>query len=397
MNNKQNAEDNNLTVLLKSDKEILIFEKGNTNFDLFIKALKMQKETDVWKKCYTSELTIHALEDNPIFLNQLLETNPMDYSEEVILSEMEKKSTLFLEYPGEDKIKNVFIRNTAITSICDRAKIGGSALRKMNYIQFADVLNICLSQWDDFCLLLYRDGKISAVHSGDSTDYSILPPADLILSLKKKLDEKFEKYEFLSAFLSHQLCCAEFKLTNKNIMKMYEPYLKKLGYENVGDFWPLLKFSTSDIAVSSVNLYPFISNGRICIQMGSPSSLMHKNKNDIYDFEENLNGIYSLFQQSIERLNKLSNMLLSYPDECFANICKKVGLANKFASDALMRFKDTRNANTTALELYMAMWEIINVMKNKNEDEHKIFNAQEKISRVLGLDIFSYDKMKEFN
>lgn len=59
------------------------------------------------------------------------------------------------------------VRMTAYKSLPDRAKIGGTALPKLSREVLAEVLNECLKLYSADALLLIRDEKISAVHSGN--------------------------------------------------------------------------------------------------------------------------------------------------------------------------------------------------------------------------------------
>ena len=79
------------------------------------------------------------------------------------------------------------VRSTAYKSLLDRAKISGSALPKLSRQRLASVLNDCLELYSSETLLLIRDEKISAAHSGDSMDYSVLPIDELLKVLTKKL------------------------------------------------------------------------------------------------------------------------------------------------------------------------------------------------------------------
>ena len=63
------------------------------------------------------------------------------------------------------------LRNTAFKSLADRAKVGGSSLPKLTRSDLATVLNKCLSLHSASALLLIRDEKVSATHSGDDKDY----------------------------------------------------------------------------------------------------------------------------------------------------------------------------------------------------------------------------------
>ena len=77
------------------------------------------------------------------------------------------------------------VRETAYKGLLDRAKISGSALAKLNRKDLADVLNVCLQlHQKQQALVLVRGEKVSAVHSGDEKDYSILPIDELLETLQ---------------------------------------------------------------------------------------------------------------------------------------------------------------------------------------------------------------------
>ena len=95
------------------------------------------------------------------------------------------------------------VRSTAYKSLLDRAKISGSALPKLSRQRLASVLNDCLELYSSETLLLIRDEKISAAHSGDSMDYSVLPIDELLKVLTKKLDDRFPGSMFQGGYRDH--------------------------------------------------------------------------------------------------------------------------------------------------------------------------------------------------
>ena len=95
------------------------------------------------------------------------------------------------------------VRSTAYKSLLDRAKISGSALPKLSRQRLASVLNDCLELYSSETLLLIRDEKISAAHSGDSMDYSVLPIDELLKVLTKKLDDRFPGSVFQGGYRDH--------------------------------------------------------------------------------------------------------------------------------------------------------------------------------------------------
>ena len=78
------------------------------------------------------------------------------------------------------------LRTTAYKTLLDRAKISGTALPKLKKAELAAVLNACLAVHSSDALLLVRDEKVSATHSGDVRDYSVLPIDELLHTLEKE-------------------------------------------------------------------------------------------------------------------------------------------------------------------------------------------------------------------
>ena len=378
------------------DNELLVFNGGNEGLSILLNVLKNQKKTDIWRRCYTKEMIVHPLYNYPIGLPLLREELNIPCDDDFLISCMENDyKPLLLEFPLE-KMVCFPMRSTAYSSLCGRGHISGTVLQKMTSEDFCKVINICLQQWGDSSLVLYRDDKISAVHSGDANDYSVLVMYDLLKTMKNGLETLCQSsnnayYQFAGGFLDHSMCSANFFVYEKEIMDFYEPYLDKMGYGNTDKFYPFVKFASSDVGVCGANITPGISNGRTEILIGTPLSLKHKLKASIHDFEENVSSVFALFRSTLKDFDKMEKTVIEYPEECFMNLCKKVQVSGR-CTDAFIDFQNTRGKTTNALELYFAICEIITYMKNSGEAENKIFKEQEKIARILSLNIKSYDK-----
>ncbi len=104
------------------------------------------------------------------------------------------------------------IRTTSYKTLLDRAKLGGSVLSKLSRPKLARTLNDCLGVYSSEALLLIRDEKVSAAHSGSLDDYSVLPIDMLLNSLTKKLDERFPENVFESGYSDHALTSASWSM-----------------------------------------------------------------------------------------------------------------------------------------------------------------------------------------
>ena len=128
-----------------------------------------QSKDSQWVRCKVNELQIEPLDANsPLYSCSLpmapgVTRDAVDDTAENLGLAMDIDGAI---YP---------IRTTAYKSLLDRAKIGGTVLPKLSRKVLSDVLNECLKLYPSDALILIRDEKVSAVHSGDAVDYSVLP------------------------------------------------------------------------------------------------------------------------------------------------------------------------------------------------------------------------------
>lgn len=153
-----------------------------------------QAKNSRWIRCKVADLQVEPLgESSPLIGN--LSAFAAGTSQEAVKDTAENLG-LAMRVNGE----LYPVRMTAYKSLLDRAKIGGTALPKLSREVLAEVLNECLKLYSADALLLIRDEKISAVHSGDEVDYSVLPIDELLKVLQAKLDARFSGNEFESGY-----------------------------------------------------------------------------------------------------------------------------------------------------------------------------------------------------
>ena len=181
-----------------------------TTFDAFTPMLNFHEQQDAqteWRSCRVSSLAVAPLDTS----------SPLSYSSFAGKCSPEAvddtKTGLGLAMGLYDGYYP--IRDTAYKSLLDRAKISGSALAKLSRPVLASVLNECLQLYSSDALLLLREGKVSAVHSGDAVDYSVLPISELLGTLKTKLDGRFPGNVFLAGYTDHAITSASWQLPDQ--------------------------------------------------------------------------------------------------------------------------------------------------------------------------------------
>lgn len=231
------------------------------------------------------------------------------------------------------------IRSCAVKTLLDRAKISGTALSRVEKPVLARILNHCLRVASGEALLRIADGKISAVHGGDSSDYAILEMPELFARTAKYLNSNFSGCTFVGGFYDHSSATASWELKDEVLVESYKEALTLHGV-GYSDLIPAVRLSTSDVGVSGANLYPTLYTGKRgeTITLGSPLSLEHRGEKTMRDFDEMLKLLYSQYQLALGNLTKLLDMEIDHPVNCMLGVCKRIGISKKLAYEAAEQF-----------------------------------------------------------
>lgn len=290
------------------------------------------------------------------------------------------------------------IRMTAYKSLLDRAKISGTALAKLSREQLAEVLNNCLGLFSSETLLLIRNEKVSAAHSGDETDYSILPIDKLLEALTKKLDDRFPGSVFEGGYCDHAITSATWTLAGQkeDLLGTYEKVLIAQGKTVMASkLMPGIRFVTSDTGVASAKVSAMLMGTQHPIHIGGCVAVDHRHQAKVEDFETALDQLFAQFGDSILKLQKLLEIHLDYPVNAMTRICKKLSLPKKAAVEAIAMYEMAYGSGyATAHDVFMAMQEIPYLLKSGHTPESKMLFVEENMARALTLRWSDYDLAK---
>lgn len=351
-----------------------------------------QAKHSQWKRCSVRSLKVLPLDgESPLSddISAFAEGTTQDAIDDTVLG-------LGLAIQVDGKLYPV--RDTAYKSLLDRAKIGGSVLPKLSRKTLADVLNECLHMFTSDALVLIRDEKVSAVHSGDVRDYSILPIDELLSVLKKKLDERFPGWEFEAGYRDHSVTSATFTfpIQREELLDTYIKYLEDKGQKNIADkLVPGIRFITSDTGVASARVSAMVMGRQIPIRIGDCIAVDHRCQKRVGDFETALDQMFAQFSDNVAKLQKLTQVELEFPVNAMTRVCKKLAMPKKAAIEAIAMF-DMANCDmpATAHDVFMAMQEIMFILKSQSTPESKMLTIEENMSRALFMDWKSFDLAK---
>lgn len=293
------------------------------------------------------------------------------------------------------------LRDTAYKSLLDRAKIGGTALPKLSRGKLADVLNACLALHRDGALLLIRDEKVSAAHSGDSRDYSILEIDQLMDGLRKKIDNRFPGNIFLGGYSDHAISSASWSLPDQkeDLLNTYAKLLESEGKTTIAaKLMPGIRFSTSDTGMASAKVSALLTGLQYPIHIGSMVAVDHRREATIADFTDSLDMLFAQFCDAVENLCHLLTVHLEYPVNAMTAVAKKLSLPKKAAMEAIAMYEVAIGNNpASAHDVFMALQEIPFLMKTSGAPESKLLTLQESMARALTLHWHDYDLAKVVN
>ncbi len=285
------------------------------------------------------------------------------------------------------------VRDCAVKSILARAKINGNALTKVDTSTLAKILNYCMNVANGNALFRFSEEKISAVHSANESDYSILNLPELFSRTNDYLQFTYNNCNFMDAAFSHSLTSALWSVDDKSLKEIYDDLLNTHKVEH-GEIVPAVRLTTSDIGISSATLFPILLMGdrKIPTVVGDLIKLEHKNGATIDDFEFNLSLLYSTFQAAISNIADLLNIKIKNPVNCMIGVIKKIGLPKKYSLEAVENFKELHDeSEVTAYDIYLGISEVIFIMQCAKCSPTQIINTEEMIARALSIRWKDYD------
>ena len=152
----------------------------------FLDFLRERDDRGDWTKRHTRDLRILPLERENTPEAESLPGYTQDDLRAILADTMENTRLLL-----KSKDLVVPIRNCAIKTLLERAKISGPALNRLEKPVLARILNHCLRIASGEALLRIADGKLSAVHGGDSSDYAVLEMPELFNRTIRYLNDHF--------------------------------------------------------------------------------------------------------------------------------------------------------------------------------------------------------------
>lgn len=384
---------------LKENDDMFLFNEAETK-----KLFSDICDNDVWQTVYTRELICSGLPNAPILIAQIRKDLNISgkVSDDCLREEMEEMG-LCISIPFELGRETYPIGgNIALSCLMQRAGYGAAPILSnykdknsvfaMNVDDKAKVLNFGLEQFRNKSLVLIRDEKIRAIHSGDENDYQPLRFDKLNEILSKELNKQFASCSFNDAVLNHQFFSVLYRMEDYAIETQLKDIFSKTGM-NLGSKIQLgCRLTSSDVGLFGANIYPYIVDEFGTYRpIGLPIKTEHRNKASLEVFEAQAKKVYALLRDSSYTLDAMSKKRVNYPSGIVQRLGKTVGLPKKQTVITAKEFQSSY-IKPTQIDVYWKLFEIL----EESEFQGKVSPAQ-KINIEESLARLIFSNMDEFD
>lgn len=395
------------------DYEVVEIKNHNMLMDYF----GDQEKTDRWKTVYTNELETYPLKSKLEMINlpfhftskkgEEITQFAEDVTEDDIVTSIDSTKISVL-LPLDDRFQLYPVRYTAFSHIQERSGITGSSISSLKERRRAkeiapeircQCINEGLSLYQDKTLCLLRDGKVSALLSGDEADYAIMPVIRLLKILEAELSASYSNYSFVSARTSHEITEVLYDINDKTLEKNIINVLSSNG-ELINDVKVQLRLTTSDVGKCAARLTPmFYSEGKL-LTFGKALSVEHKGGSKAMScFTDTAHMCMAKFRESLEILQHMMNVKITYPADCLKAVYEALKLTGyaQYLKIATERITQEHTAGCSAYDIYWYLNEILCMqeedMKKKGTPVNlfQSIKSQETVAAVLFMDLKQFD------
>lgn len=373
--------------------------------------LEREKE-DKWFEPFINELSVRGIPLSSPLLIPAIKADITDFvgTEDMMAESMDPDYgsmglLLHCPNPRTNGAATFPIRYTAISSLFERAGIGGKTIRNVKESQYvdilspeekADILNKMLSLYADKCRILIRDGKIATVRS---KQYEVLHSSELADELELAMGSEWSSFEYVNGVVSHEYlrlmymvndAGAETKLASMLAKTYLQGQEVKIGF----------MFCTSDVGNSTAKVQPVLfyrtddTEPWQHFPFGMEQGMKHSSGSSLKKWETQiLPRIGVLVQEMGERIDVLSKQRITYPGDCLRKLCFELKLPKKAALEVSEEFENSYQ-RPTAIDVYFFLFEVIareELSRDKGFTPSQKLRYSEAAASAILLDIKEMD------
>lgn len=263
------------------------------------------------------------------------------------------------------------VRETALSSLLSRFKIGGDAFRLITDGQIQAILDQIMELLPDVVTVMITDGAISSVNSAI---YSHLPMTEIV--------EKTE--EFITPFYNNE---------NRDIFIDSDYSTSQIYYFTDKTFTfnnrkseLVIKLTNSECGDASLSYGAYLKSpsNRYLIPIMNDISILHKGNSSFDTVDEKLSQLEGVITKNIEAVILLENILVKTPMLAVKDFGSQTGLPKKVIHKIETEISLSNNEFYYATELYEKFVKAVNEVVDKDE------RYQNDLLKLLRMDWLKY-------
>lgn len=357
----------------------------------------MEENSDWVPGIVSSAMELEAI-DGPLFAKDVSDRCHVNY--ELALDTADSGSKLILNTGYEYKL----LRETARTSLCETAKLFGSALGRMTPYLFSETINNGLHVAKGTTLMLMRYGKASALHSNAEGGYQVMPISELLKIVINMIQKRFGTGDFIRGYNSHSLTTALWELPDAQdrILKVYQNALNSAGVASryPVNYMPAIRFASSDTAACCATLDPvfYVAKTNVALTFVDGVRIKHTKRGQTGDlmelFAEQADGLFAKFEESADVIAKLASIEIHNGCNAVVSLCSKFGIAKKYGEAARVEMEHLTagGSSVTAHDLYICMSEAVAEAERCNASPKVIRDMEEALAKIPRVDWAEHDR-----
>ncbi len=237
---------------------------------------------------------------------------------------------LMVQYQGQTWCLRDTGRMTLYTSAGQIGPANGNMVKAEAYSDLAKSMNLGLKYAKGNALLLIRYGKLSALHSGASDGYCVMPISELLAATKNALNKRFGVPQFKEGSNSHSYTSAIWELPDvqSELVNKYQQALHGRQPESQRqlDAHGSLFYKRYCDQQRCPDAEAEAEFRRVCLlyRQGHPGRAHDENLRAVYGlekFQQEAENLYALFEDGAELMKKLGEVEIANPVNCLVGIC----------------------------------------------------------------------------
>lgn len=314
-----------------------------------------------------------------------------------------QKDGMFLAYPGEYGYEIRPLISVGYISILKRLEMDCGAMMRFD-IKGGDRLPLPVREKGQIltriaqlnsklCYVITLDGCVPGVVSDQ---YVPLPYIDLLKAMKRVVTKDHPDLEFDSGTLSFEYLIANYWLNDPVMEQSLALTMKNAGC-NVDSLRAGIRFSSSDLGLSSVFLNMFLEINGILMPLGKGIQMEHKgDKASVEVFEEKCGELGSVLQANEDRIEELGNMDVEDVPGVVATLVKKNAFLPKKAAEKVLEDLRLQMTSGTGIDVYLALNQIIQVHSTMQKvSDERFLTMSEGVAKLIHTDFSKVTVLEE--